>query len=163
MEQKVIEALRWIIGILDARKIPYQLSGGFAARLYGSPRELHDIDIDVPEKHFPDILPEISEYITFGPARFQDGKWDCELITLNYHGQDIDLSGAETMRMSDKARTRILDWPADLSAALKMNVENLEVQVIHPRNLARYKKKLDGDHQQIDILAAENYISVHKL
>lgn len=82
LEEKTINALRWIVEILNKNKINYQISGGFAGKIFGSKRELHDIDIDISKKDFRKILPEISSYITYGPDHYVDGKWDLELITL---------------------------------------------------------------------------------
>ena len=39
-------ALFWIVKILKKHKIPFHISGGFAAKLYGVKRDLADIDID---------------------------------------------------------------------------------------------------------------------
>ena len=105
LEEKTKKALSWIIEILNRHKIDYQIAGGFAAKVYGSTRILNDIDIDISEKYFPVILTEINPYIIYGPSRFIDGKWDLELVTLNYNGQEIDISGAETILMSNKERT----------------------------------------------------------
>lgn len=51
-QEKTINALKWIIKILNSKNIPYQISGGFAAKMYGSIRPLNDIDIDIPEDNF---------------------------------------------------------------------------------------------------------------
>jgi hypothetical protein len=66
--ETVRNALRWIIGILDRHNIQYQITGGFAAKLYGSSREVNDIDIDICEKEFQKILSDISHYLIDGPA-----------------------------------------------------------------------------------------------
>jgi hypothetical protein len=49
---KTKNALKWIIGILNKHKIEYQISGGLAGRMFGSNRELHDIDRDISERYF---------------------------------------------------------------------------------------------------------------
>lgn len=105
MEEKTICALRWILEILERHEIEYQITGGFAAKLYGSLCELHDIDIDIPNASMQKILPDVAEYITYGPAHFRDAKWDMQLITLNYKGQEIDIGGIDTLRISNKRRT----------------------------------------------------------
>ena len=58
------------------------ISGGFAARLYGATRDLADIDIDIPEDRFAELIPQVKEYIKLGPARYKDDNWDLFLMTL---------------------------------------------------------------------------------
>jgi len=161
-DKKTIDALRWIVGIFNKHNIPYRIGGGFAAKMYGSPRPLNDIDFCIPEKYFKIVLPDISEYITHGPERWNgDGKWDCELMTLDYHGQEIDISGSDTMKLSNKERTTWIprgDFPYN---TVDMNIEGIDVKVMNPLELATYKKELDGDHQLVDIKVIEDYIDTH--
>lgn len=158
MGQKTIYALQWIIEILNRLNIQYQIAGGFAAKLYGSERELNDIDVEISEKDFYKILPEIHLYITWGPARFKNEKWDTMLIILDYKGQMIDISGVETAKMSNKERTKWI--PNELSTfnTIDIEVADLIVKVIHPKGLIEYKKELDGEHQILDIQATEKYL-----
>jgi hypothetical protein len=76
------KAFKWIIDILEKNKIPFQVSGGLAARAYGSDRELADIDIEVSDDNVRDLVPEVKEYITFGPGFYKDDNWDLLLMTL---------------------------------------------------------------------------------
>lgn len=48
-------AFKWIVGLLNKYQILFQITGGFAANLYGSKRELNDIDIDVPSARIKDL------------------------------------------------------------------------------------------------------------
>ncbi len=160
-DKKTINALRWIVGIFNKHDVPYRIGGGFAAKMYGSLRPLNDIDFGISEKYFSVILPDISEYIISGPERWNgDGKWDCELITLNYHGQEIDISGTDTMRMSNKERTKWISRAVPYST-VDMNVEGIDIKVMNPMELVTYKKELDGDHQLVDIKAIEDYLTTH--
>jgi hypothetical protein len=159
MEVKTTQALQWIVGILNEHEIQYQITGGLAAKLYGSARNLNDIDIDIPEIHFETILPQISQYIIEGPARYNDGKWDGEFITLNYQGQEIDIGGIGTLRISNKERTKWIPYANHSLDTQDIQICSLIVKVILPQKLIEYKKELDGDHQQIDIRAAEEYLT----
>lgn len=57
MEEKTLNALRWIVGILNKHQVPYRIGGGFAAHIYGSNRPINDIDISLPGKYFSAIVP----------------------------------------------------------------------------------------------------------
>ena len=96
------EAFFWIIEILRKHNIKFQLSGGFAARLYGATRPLADIDIEMADEGFEKILPEVKEYIVFGPDRYVDETFNVQLLTLKYKGQEIDLSGEKGEKIFDK-------------------------------------------------------------
>lgn len=159
-EEKTITALKWIIEILSKKNIPYQISGGFAAKMYGSNRSLNDIDIDIPESTLNLILEEVTPYITYPLQQYKDGKWDMQLMTLNYNGQEIDIGGGENAKISNKERTAWLKLPVDFSNTTNITIEGIQVSFISPEKLIEYKKHLDGEHQKEDIDATEYYIKI---
>ena len=148
----------WIVDILKNRGIPFVVTGGLAAKSYGSPRELNDIDIDIHDKDFDLILEDVKPYIIFGPKRFKDKWWDLLLITLRHEGQDIDISGGDTLKICD---TRTGEWKESFTNFL--NVEQREtfgvrVPVASRKDLIEYKSMLAGEHQQVDIEAINKFI-----
>lgn len=161
--EHTLEALRWMTSLLEAHQIRYQLSGGFAGKLYGSPRPLNDIDFDVPDDAFPILEPHFRPYLLYGPDRFRDEKWDILLMTLNYRGQEIDVSGGTTARMTAQGDAPWLESPSDFSSSMVMPLEDMILHVIPPRDLAAYKSHLNGAHQAIDIDAALRYAEAHRL
>lgn len=165
MQPKTLNALKWIIPILDKHKVPYRIGGGFAAHVYGATRPINDIDITCPGKYFPIIMPEISNYITYQFEHSQDEKWDCNGLTLNYNDQEIDMTDIDTLKMSNKEKT---EWLQTKDFYRKFNpipteIEGITVSLIDPRDLVAYKKHLDGDHQLVDIEAVEKYIKEYNL
>jgi len=159
MNYKLENALKWIIAILEKHNVPFQISGGLAANIYGAKRIVNDIDLDVPEDKMEILLPDIQQYITFGPAQYKDKRWDLKLITLNYGGQEIDIGGAfETKIFDDHDKVWKL-FPAKLEMARSRTIYGITVPVSDPVDLIEYKKLLSGKHQKIDIEAIKKYIS----
>ena len=146
-------ALIWITNILNSHKVPFQISGGLAAKIYGSPRPLNDIDIDIPDANFPDILEEVKPYITYGPEQYKNPKWDALTITLDYYGQEIDITGATKGKMSNKQETAWLPIACDFNKVVYKEILGVKVPVISKEDLINYKKELGGDHQLFDIEA----------
>lgn len=165
MQEKTKEALKWIVEILDRNNIPYRIGGGFAAHFYGSNRPINDIDISLSGKFFPIIVKETSEYITAGPKHYLNAKWDCDTLSLNYKGQDIDITDIDTLRMSNKEETEWFQTKDDYRKfdPILTDVEGIKVFLIDPRDLVAYKKHLGGDHQLVDIEAVEKYIVANGL
>ena len=163
MQEKTINALYWIVEILNKNKIPYRIGGGFAAHVYGSDRLINDIDISLSGKYFPLIMKEISEYIKSGPKYYLGEKWDCDYLSIKYYDQKIDMTDIDTLRMSNKEQTKWFqtkDHFRKFPNVIKM-VEGIEVSLIDPRDLVAYKRELaDEEHkyQLIDIEAVEKYI-----
>ena len=95
-------AFKWIVDILRENHIPFQISGGLAAKMYGSKRRLYDIDVDIPDHLLRRLVSRVKPYVIFGPARFKDECWNLKLMTLKYHGQLIDISGAKKAKIFNK-------------------------------------------------------------
>lgn len=160
MEERTVRALHWIVNILNENNIPYRVGGGVAAYVYGSTRPIKDIDISLSGKFFPTIIANLSGYKFSGPKHHTDSKWDCNYLSIDYEGQEIDISDIDTLRMSNKERT---GWITTKDTYRKFETRIIEiggvnVSVIDPRDLVAYKKELDGDHQSVDIAAIQKYI-----
>lgn len=147
------EAFRWIVGLFQKHSIPFQISGGFAARLYGSNREPNDIDIGVPDDCLEKLYPDVKEYVVFGPARHTSKTWDLKLLALSYKNQKIDIAGRDTIRFFDGE-----EWVSahrDLTENTLMEVYGLKVPVIPKDRLIAYKKKLGREVDMHDVDALE--------
>ncbi len=149
-------AFHWIVGIFREHKIPFLIFGGFAARLYGATRKLADIDIDISEDRFPELVSHLQPYATFGPARYLDENWDLLLMTLVYQGQEIDICGAYEAKIFDQTKREWINLKADFFKAQIMNVYGTEVPVISREDLMGYKKKLAREVDLIDVAQMSN-------
>lgn len=151
------KAFIWITDILEKKGIEYKISGGFAARIYGSNRELADIDIEVADNDILLIKKEVEEYIIYGPKRYLDEDWDLNLMTLNYEGQEIDIAGINAKIFNKE----IKQWE-DLSSSLD-TVEIKEVfgkmiPVESLESLINYKTRLG---REVDIEDVKQ-LNLHK-
>ena len=160
LNEKVLNGLRWITEILDKNNIPYKIGGGFAAKIYGSPREVNDIDISLSGKYFYVIVPEVEEYITAGPKHYLNEKWDCNTLSIDYNGQDIDMTDVDTLKMTNLEKTEWIDVKdIRLFDSINFNINGIKASIMDPRDLIRYKKELGGDHQLIDIEYIQKYLN----
>ncbi|MBA4336335.1 hypothetical protein C0416_00990 [bacterium] len=133
------KAFKWIVGLLKSNKIPFQISGGFAARLYGSTRPLFDIDIDIPDNSFYKLIPFVQNYIVYGPERFQDECWDLLLMTLKYENQEIDISGCDTIKLFNRETKQWEPCDEDINDVTEIKVYDEKVPVIKKQKLIAYK------------------------
>ena len=154
-EQNVAAALAWIVGILSEHKIPFQVTGGLAARLYGSTRPLADIDLDVPEESLPVLAGLLDGHTVFGPARVRDQEWDITLLTVSYAGWSIDLGGAYQTRIFDRAAQSWVPVRTDLKTAVRLEVFGIAVAVVAKDDLVAYKRRLNREVDRIDVAAVE--------
>lgn len=150
------EALIWITDLLKKHYIPFLITGGLAASLYGSDRRIADIDIDIPEDMFDVIKNEVQNFITFGPATFKSNRWDLYLMTLNYKGQEIDLSGAYCTKILDEKTGQWQTLPDYLSNSVMMTLFEVELPIIACEDLLAYKKMLAREVDLIDIKKIES-------
>jgi len=156
VEKNAPAALAWIAGILNSRNIPFQVTGGLAALVYGSTRPLADIDIDVPDEYLAVLAELLAGHVVSGPARYRDGEWDIMLLTVNYAGCDIDLGGAPGAKVFDRSTRSWVPLATDLESAVRLKVFGVEVPVIARDALIAYKRRLDRDVDRMDITAMES-------
>ncbi len=146
-------AFHWILNLLEKNKINFRLSGGFSAQLYGTKRELADIDIDYDEEKLPLIMDDIKDYIIYGPEIYKDESWDLHLTTLNYEGQEIDLAGTHNTRIFDINNNIWTNFITDFDNNNIINVFGKDVKVIKKEDLIAYKTKLSREVDIFDINA----------
>lgn len=153
------EAFCWIIGILKSHNVPFQITGGLAAKIYGSSRPLNDIDIDVPDDRFSDIVSDVKPHIVYGPLQFSNERWDELRMVLNYKGQEIDISGGCNLRICDAITGQWQSCQTDFSNYEEHEIYGIKVPVIPRQYLVEYKRILVGEHQKVDIKAIEDSLS----
>ncbi len=159
---KILSGLRWIIDILDRNNITYKIGGGFAAKIYGSPREVNDIDISLSGKYFDTIVSEVKEYITDGPKHYLNEKWDCNTLSVNYKGQDIDMTDIDTLKMTNLNQSKWINVKdIRLFEGIITNINGTKALIMDPRDLIEYKKELGGEHQRIDIEYVQKYLDTN--
>lgn len=157
--KKAFEALSWLCDIFRKHQAPYQITGGLAANIYGSKRELFDIDIDMCDQSIEEILSDIRQYITYGPARYKDDQWDILLMTLSYAGQQIDVTGSDDGKIFDHEAKKWVNCHVDLSMAREILINELPVCVIDKKELIQYKSILKRDVDLADIKAIRRDLS----
>lgn len=140
--------LDWIVPLLKGKAIPFQITGGFAAHLYGATRTINDIDIDLPTAHLNLLRTEIEPYILHPAQRHRDTTWDLYVCTLDYNGQLIDLTGATDAFINNK-NTGCWD-------TLEMNFDSVvwreafghSLPLQNPADLIAYKLKIRYDEEK---------------
>lgn len=142
-ETSVAEALGWIRETLSELGIPFQIVGGLAAIAHGSARDLHDIDLYVPEGALEEIRPRVAEHHSHGPGRHLDEHWDCLFMEVRYAGEEIEIA--------DAARTRYRGGPeepwrgadVDFEASVEREAFGVQIPVMPLDQLVAYKRRLD--------------------
>jgi hypothetical protein len=155
IDRNTEKAFQWIVELLKKHSIPFQISGGFAARLYGSMRDLADIDIGIPDSRFDDLYPDVKEYIIYGPEHYLDDEWDLKLMTLKYENQEIDIAGRDEIKIFDKSNKVWIPAHRDLTISEDREVYGIMVPVIPKESLIAYKKKIMREVDIADIKALE--------
>ncbi len=95
-------------------------------------------------------MPDVKDYVTFGPAHYTDERWDIYEMMLSYHGQEIDLTAPECRIFNDRTGAWE-EFNADLSQVEHVQYAGIELSVYPRPRLIEYKKLLSGEHQKQDI------------
>jgi len=149
--KKTKEALKWIVSLLRKNKIAFEITGGFASRIYGSKRPLADIDIEVSDKAISKIQQLTKKYIIYGPKEYKDRNFDLLLMTLSYKGQKIDICGKDSEELYDKKKGKLIKEKINLSHVKVKKVKDLFLPVVPLEDLIYYKKELGRNVDKKDV------------
>jgi hypothetical protein len=149
---KAKAALIWIVNILNAHGIPYQVEGGLAANCYGSTRELADIDIFIPSSGFDKISNDVDGYVDFGPAFYTGTHWRLVYQVLNYRGQQIEICDAGKANYFDTQSNTWIKREIDFTKAETIEIFGISTKVIPKSDLIEYKS---GTNREVDIIDIE--------
>lgn len=155
IEKNIETALKWIVNILQKHNIPFQIGGGFAARLYGVKRELADIDIAIPTDKLSELLSEVKDHITYDLRHYLDEKWDCTGMTINYEGQEIDFVGAQGKKIFDEVNKKWIALENDFSNNEYKEIYGLTIPLMPKEKLIAYKSILKRDVDLLDLKGLE--------
>ena len=142
-------ALGWIISLMEAHSIEYQVVGGLAAKVYGATRELVDIDLYVSGNDFKRACLLASEFITWGPAQYKDDDWDIEFTKISYMGQKIEIGKSEPAKRYDREISAWVDENIDYNDYVLGQYFGVTFKTIPKDKLIAYKRKLN---REVDIL-----------
>lgn len=145
------EALIFVDQFFKRQGIKCLYEGGFAAKLYGSRRELADIDINIPERHLLMAAKYLSKYITFGPKVYRDKNWRLLMFTMSYKGQVVDVCSNRTIEIFDKNKRKWVVPDGARSKGTSMEVFGQTINVIKKKDLISYKSKLRRRVDMFDV------------
>ncbi len=138
------QAFLWITNILEENNIKYKISGGFAARIYGSKRRLADIDVEVLKKDIKKIYKIVNDFVIYKPQQYKDENWDLTLMTIKYKNQEIDIASFEA-KIFNKILKKWIIRPGEFEDVNKINIYGVNVPVEKKNSLINYKKMLARD------------------
>ena len=144
------DAFFWIVKFFRKNKIKFRITGGFAARIYGSKRKLADIDLGIHNKYIEKVSFLLKRYVIFGPKRYKSEDFNLLLVSLKYKGQKIDISGVDDDKLFDR---RLRRWEMESSRLdfVRKKVYNLIVPVVKLKDLIDYKMKIARKVDKIDV------------
>lgn len=117
---------------------------------------MNDIDIEISEAQFSDILPRVKRQVVFGPKRYVDRSFALVLLTLRRSGQEIDVFGCERQLLFCKKKKEWVKSPTCVSCAVRKNIFGLVVPVITKDALIRYKSIIGRRVDLLDLEALED-------
>ncbi len=151
-EQKISQALGWIVSLLNRHSIPYQIVGGLAAKAYDAKRPLIDIDLYAPLDMAHAALEEMRPYITRDPLPHLSASWDLIYMALEYHGMLIEIGDSSSHPRFYNRKDQCWELQCiDFTCSTHLKLYTSEVTVMPKDELLSYKMQLDREVDHLDI------------
>jgi hypothetical protein len=133
------KAFHWILDILERWNVPYLISGGLAARTFGSPRPLADIDIYVPAESMAELGMKLSRHAIKPPHNHRSAFWNVIYMVLEYCGQRIELVSSHDVKILDTRKILWTRQQIDFSRFEWKTIMGRKARIQHRDDLIAYK------------------------
>lgn len=136
--------LRWIVELLNQRRIPCAFCGGLAAAGYGSKRPLNDIDLFVPNNRFVEVVELGNQYISKAAQRYCESSegWDVEYVQFKHCDVKVEVANDRDAFIYDMAEKSWVRLNIDYSNCQYQSVLGIYIPLMHRDELIAYKNKL---------------------
>lgn len=105
-EAKALDALRFVIPLIESRGFKWIVTGGFATYAYGVDRPITDIDIDIEAKNddpkFQEFLAEAGKSFSLSGEHNQNDFYDNWSYEIDFEGQIIDICPSKNLFIKNK-------------------------------------------------------------
>lgn len=149
------QAIQWIVALLNARSIPFQICGGLAARGYGASRALNDIDLFVPGEHFQTVVADGDAHISKPAGHYCEEGWDLTYVQFVHSGVKIEVGSTDQPRIFDALQQRWIPLSIDLSRSVTVTLLGLELPLMMKEDLVSYKSALSRPVDLEDLRAMQ--------
>ena len=154
-------ALQWIISVMEANDISYQIVGGLAAKTYGATRDLVDIDLYVSGQDFNKACELSKAHLVWGPEVLKNEEWDCEFAKFEYQGQKIEIGNSDNTRRFDHEGHKWVKENIDYESFELKEYLGITIKVIPKEKLIEYKRKLNREVDILDIQQMSDFNNNH--
>ncbi len=147
-----IAALRHVVEVCEALRVPYQFSGGFAGNVHGSQWPLHDIDVDV-DGDLRELAAAFAASVLAGPLRWDDEEFSADMLVLEIEGVRVEITAVQDFYLKRGEQRRAVE--ADLTRAERHAVGGVWCRVQPLADLLAYKRFLGrvADLRELEALA----------
>ena len=146
-----IQALDWILDFMESKNIPYLICGGLGAIAYGSTRPLNDIDLYVPEEHYAEIVRFGRGYISFGPERVHNERWNVDYVQFIYKGKKIEVGSSDNIEIFVSKTQKWFHKKLNFKNYTLKRAFGRLIRVMTKEQLIEYKEMLNREVDRIDI------------
>lgn len=145
-QKKAYEALSFIIPLLQKHNLQWVITGGFACYVYGVPRQLTDIDIDVNASKdtpaFKQFYEELKQYLTQPLKHFVDQNYDNYNFEVTIQGQVVDICPMAEMKVINKQSGQYENFYEGFPQVEFKNFNGLELPLLAKDLIIKNKEML---------------------
>lgn len=139
-----------LVNTLYEHAIPFQVSGGLGAIMYGSSRELRDIDIEIYKEDCQRVQELFTGFIVEPFRHYIEEDFELWMMTLNIEGVSVDINQVEESYAFDRNGRRH-HLPDNLRDTEFKYIEDIKFPVQNKKNLVDYKRLCGRDTDLIDV------------